>query len=669
MHTENPMIKVPRQLWLASLRQGTGLTQSLKSDMDIGHAWMNSSNSTPEYLKEALGMKKPKYSRSSSNGYIPGTPDYKEKEDMYDEIIDLKKMLQAQKSEADVMKTKLRRLEEENNRKDRQIEQLLDPSRSLDFTRSLADRRSDTSLATIVLKQKILKLEQQCKEKDSALSKLQTDLRTTSLEEMKIAMETYYEEIQRLQILLANVEAMEKKAPLEPKGSEKHQKVLKVAILKLTKNIKELQDENQSLKLDLDRALSLSPTSGRAKGYGGWSKQRLVRRISELEKKMEELENPRLKSSNLDLAKTAQPPLPIPVSEQSVPPSPLRPDPREECERLQTLVKKLKGDRSMLQNLLGSKDSEIKQLRKEMDLEKELQKVQEAKTEKSKEEIQRLRQKVKKLEAELEKERQIHEAQKRLHSPQISQQDSAGRVHGVQKQLLPVSNDESKEDQRRHEAAELIQSQWRKYKRMREESSLDEVAAVLQAAFKGHLARQKLLSRNTYGPKSSSMPHLSDRDPNTSHSGSLSSPISDPSGEEEAIAIVQSVFRAHLARGNQYRCSLSGCSPVDEQTPAKNGRQKKTFSRSPGKPSAFRLSSPDDEDSEEMETGEDGERWRRLRQCSPSPQGPSSAHFYQKQYQSTSISPTNEVQSDDSDDIIIVPPSRPSRKRDSTLNE
>lgn len=37
--------------------------------------------------------------------------------------------LHTQKCDVDLMRTKLRRLEEENSRKDRQIEQLLDPSR------------------------------------------------------------------------------------------------------------------------------------------------------------------------------------------------------------------------------------------------------------------------------------------------------------------------------------------------------------------------------------------------------------------------------------------------------------------------------------------------------------------------------------------------------------
>lgn len=139
IHRENPMAKTPRQMWLGTLKQA-GISQPLKSDFDVGHAWTNLSSSTPEYLKEALGMKKPKHARSASNGYIPGTPDYKEKEDMYDEIIELKKTIQAQKSEGDRMKTKIRRLEEETNRKDRQIEQLLDPSRGSDFAQPLTEK-------------------------------------------------------------------------------------------------------------------------------------------------------------------------------------------------------------------------------------------------------------------------------------------------------------------------------------------------------------------------------------------------------------------------------------------------------------------------------------------------------------------------------------------------
>lgn len=48
--------------------------------------------------------------------------------------------LHMQRSDADLLRTKLRRLEEENSRKDRQIEQLLDPSRVSAARRAVAGR-------------------------------------------------------------------------------------------------------------------------------------------------------------------------------------------------------------------------------------------------------------------------------------------------------------------------------------------------------------------------------------------------------------------------------------------------------------------------------------------------------------------------------------------------
>ncbi|XP_037662581.1 IQ domain-containing protein E-like [Choloepus didactylus] len=187
------MSLTPQKLWLGTSKQGS-LTQPLKSDLTLEHTWSNPPSSTPDYLSEALRMKRSNLSCSASNGHVPGTPVYREKEDMYDEIIELKKSLHMQRGDVDLMRTKLRRLEEENSRKDRQIEQLLDPSRVVNG-----------------LKQRILKLEQQCKE-DSTINKLQTDMKTTDLEEMRVAMETHYEgDIHHLQNLLASSDPTGKK--------------------------------------------------------------------------------------------------------------------------------------------------------------------------------------------------------------------------------------------------------------------------------------------------------------------------------------------------------------------------------------------------------------------------------------------------------------------------
>ncbi|XP_063285002.1 IQ domain-containing protein E [Pelobates fuscus] len=654
MHTENPMAKVPRQLWLASLKQGNSVTQPVKSNTDTGQAWASPTSSTPEYLKEALGMKKPKYSRSSSNGYIPGTPDYKEKEHMYDQIIDLKKTLQNQKSECDIMKTKLRRLEEENSRKDRQIEQLLDPSRSSEYTRSLVDKKNDSSMLVNNLKQKILKLEKQCKEKDNALSKLQTDLKTTSLEEMKMAMETYYEEIQRLQLLLAKFETKEKRSPPESKESQKTQKVLNSAVVRLSKRVKELQEENHSLKTDLDRALSKSPMSAKSKGYSDWSKQRLVRRISELEKKLEKQSPSSAEEGSGDLKSQKEGDLIQP-----------KPDLKEECERLKKLITKVKEDRGALQVLLETKESETKKLKQEKtELEKQLQKASDRNAER--EEMQRLKQKIKKLEAALEDEK--HEKEATLKA--VKKHEFLGSRPSSARSTRSVMSDSQSiitptERQRKQEAAQLIQKNWKLYKSKKEIDNSEEVkgfsgdqmVTLLQAALRGHLARQKYLSTGSL-PRSKSPKAESLTDQDTTDT------LDNYKNEDEAVSFLQAAFRAHLARSKML--GQRSIEPRGRDSPRSSFQ--KDNRRSLFSYKSFETNTPSgsigdlrEDYIEELSSEEEKEEAAQKRESIKySPQRPPSVSSKIQQ-------PIEEIHSDDSDDIIIVSPSRPPRRKDSNF--
>ncbi|OCT64124.1 IQ domain-containing protein E [Xenopus laevis] len=660
MHTENPMATVPRQLWLASLKQSNGMTQPLKASSDIGQAWTSPTSSTPEYLKEALGMKKPKYSRSSSNGYVPGTPDYKEKEDMYDQIIDLKKMLQAQKTEADIMKTKMRRLEEENNRKDRQIEQLLDPSRSSDFARSLVDKKSDSSLVVNNLRQKVLKLEKQCKEKDSALSKLQSELKTTSLEEMRIAMETYYEEIQRLQTLLARTEATERRSPPESKESQKQQKVLKSAVMRLSKQIKELQEENGSLKADLDRAMSQSPTSTRKKDYTEWSKQRLVRRISELEKKLEKLEKPSSSSTEQETGARVTVVRDSAQGDASLLP---KSDLHEECERLRTILKKVKEDRGSLQTLLATKESDIKKLQQEKaDFDKQLQKAKERNEER--EEIRRLNQKIKNLEAKLEDEKRekvsILEDMKKTAS-QGSRPNSAKSAQSTASR--PGSA--SKELQERQNAAELIQKNWRLYKSRKDNvdledlEDLEETAVLLQSVLRGHLARQTILS-SSLDPRSPSPGADILRGSNTSQNHSLKDMSKD---EDDAVSFLQAAFRGHLARKKLFDSSDLTARVSSSRKSSRESMRSPRSRISSSQDVQYSLASESsDECTDDPIFGEEKaeSRVKKAGSLKVSPQRPPSALGRRQQHD-------EEVPSDDSDDIIVMPQSRPPRRKDSNF--
>ncbi|XP_010153183.1 PREDICTED: IQ domain-containing protein E, partial [Eurypyga helias] len=617
-YLETPAVKNSRQMCLGSLKQG--MSYPLKSDVDVEHMRTNISSNTPEYLKEALGMKKPKHSRSSSNGYISGTPDYKEKEDMYDEIIELKKTIHAQKNEGDRMKTKLRRLEEENNRKNKQIEQLLDPFRGSELAQALSKKTTNNGWAVSGLKQKILKLEQQCKEKDNTINKLQADMKTGNLEEMRIAMETYYEEVHRLQLLLAKSETMRKNT--EGRDTQNRLKALNAAVLRLSRNIKELQNENRNLKEHLDHVLGSSSPSNKTKNYSEWSRQRLVRRISELEKKVCAMENTRVSSvdgeSSQLLAVSPSPSagLDHPASQQV--------DHVAECHRLQGLVKKLKSDRKALQNLLLNQELAIKQLLQakaevELELQKWQNKLEEKSTEEQtlSEEIQGLTQRVGKLESELEEEKR---------------QKAEDTIEKLNKSS-PVCTVKSKENHRKEQAAKIIQRQWKRYRTKKKEIALDEAVVMLQAAFRGHLARQKLLLNNRmHDAKSQNKVIVGQKNSCKSSVSNSLSLSSDWKGKDENVTFIQSVFRAHLARTVllEERPSVSSA-PSEKADSAVYVTEKKPVSAAlQTPPSVFVSSLPGNVISLSRSSEQ---------QSQPAPS-----------------LPTDEAHSDDSDDSVIVSP-------------
>ncbi|XP_023372311.1 IQ domain-containing protein E isoform X2 [Otolemur garnettii] len=682
----------PQKLWLGTSKPGS-LTQPLKSNLTLEHTWTKPPSSTPDYLTEALRMKRSDLRHSASNGHVPGIPVYREKEDMYDEIIELKKSLHMQKNDMDLMRTKLRRLEEENNRKDRQIEQLLEPSRGSDFVRTLAEKRPDTGWVINGLKQRILKLEQQCKEKDTTINKLQTDMKTTNLEEMRIAMETYYEEIHRLQTLLASCDTTGKKPPGEKKMSARRQKKVNSALLNLSRSVQELTEENQSLKEDLDRVLSNSPTVSKVKGYTEWSKPRLLRRISELEKKISSVESLKLRPS--ELAKSS--PLAHSSSSSTVNRQ-LRGDRdcreeqerlrgccgeeqerlrgcreeqerlQEEQERLRGTLRSLKGERDALQAQLLERGLEVKQLLQiKADLEKELENMREWEKERRKqeealkEEVQTLTNKFQEL-REMEKEEKddpmevTHETQEEqasAPSSRYSEQDLDTDFCGG---WLLHSHPPSTE-RRRDIAARTLQAQWKVYKHKKKKAILDEAAMVLQAAFKGHLARVKLLASKACDSEPPSTPSLPNQ-PQSSPTPCILSPIAQTEGnpgQEEAITVIQSVLRAHLAQANHSTTSKRTTTAAGAKRRPTSATHKETSSP------PILAASPGKEDSE-ASSGEAVEDEDRLGE-SAAPGPCSAAPFLSRPLVPP---PVDDVNSDDSDDVVIAPP-LPMRKSSSPV--
>uniref|UniRef100_T1JGV1 Uncharacterized protein n=1 Tax=Strigamia maritima TaxID=126957 RepID=T1JGV1_STRMM len=159
----------------------------------------------PKLVKKTVVAYRPssKAKKSSSRLQYVANKMNKSPEDLQDEVIQLKKVvsLASISDENSTLKAKIRRTEEENVKKDKQILQYLDPNQNEELRRLLMDKKSAANTTINNLKQRVIKLELSLKEKEQALKKLQTDLKATKVKETKVQLETCYAEIARLKSL------------------------------------------------------------------------------------------------------------------------------------------------------------------------------------------------------------------------------------------------------------------------------------------------------------------------------------------------------------------------------------------------------------------------------------------------------------------------------------
>lgn len=590
-------------------------------------------------------MKKPKYSRSASNGYVPGTPDYKEKEDMYDEIIDLKKTIQAQKAESDKIKAKLRHLEEDNAKKDRQIEQLLDPAKDPEYARGLVDKKTDHRSIINGLKHRILRLEQQCREKENALSELQSDLKTTNMQEMKITAETYYEEVHRLRALL---ELSEKSNKAESKSSRQQNKTLSATVLKLTKAVKQLEDENQELKQEMTREeinMMDSPVC-RAKGYMDWSKQRLVRRILDLEKRVEQMKNIQI-SKVSDSQKSPEVPE-VPESESASQSESAETQPSVITETdacLRETIKKLQEENKELQEKLTHRNQEKKQMSVEKDERmKEIEKVLKEQIKDHEGLMQTHRQEMGTLIIEINCLKEKLEEEKKIRFVQDQSQVPDGSLSSTLTEQLSSSSVPKRnvEQMAKNRAANIIQTHWRSHR--------EQDLVHLQSCLRGHLNRQRPLEKQTIADPRLAPVSMSQSGTNTESAGCV---------QEEEITQLQSVLRAHLKRSTLRMERVSTGTEC-----LSSSHQKKQYLSAPP---LLSISSSEAMFRNKLQTSGGAQNDGKITQelWNPASIVPDERKA-QQQPSATEIPQT--VDSDDSDDIIMSPLRRPLRKRESLLS-
>ncbi|XP_059166104.1 IQ domain-containing protein E-like isoform X2 [Physella acuta] len=205
--------------------------------------------STPHYLRQFMGTEKIGRNDDLTARPNVGTPAYKTPEEYYDEVLELRKQISGLALESSTNKTKIRRLEEENQKKEKEIEALLNPGKNGEIRRTMADKNADSGAVIHNYKQKILKLEMQLKDKEAAYSKLQGDLKTTKIEEMRVQLEAVYGEVIRLQM------TKDSDKTSSTKESAAKVKALSETVIRLSKTNEQLQIENKSLKEDLHRAM------------------------------------------------------------------------------------------------------------------------------------------------------------------------------------------------------------------------------------------------------------------------------------------------------------------------------------------------------------------------------------------------------------------------------
>ncbi|VDI01823.1 Hypothetical predicted protein [Mytilus galloprovincialis] len=286
---ESPRHKTSTEYWVDTLRK-TGIGRSTEStgmntfsgkrprEQDMAYL------STSAYMRQMMGAEKPqKYGDPTTKPPI-GAPAYKTPEEYYDQVLELKKIIQGLNQEKNELKSKVRRTEEDNIKKEKEISGLLDPKKSDDVRRTLGTKQQDSASVIHSLKQKILKLEVQNRDRESAYVKLQTDLKTTKIDELKQQLEVCFQEIVRLQNSKGT--GGQGSGPAKP-GTDKRIKALNEAILRLNKENEQLKSESHGLKEDLNRQIDDKDIAGE---YEDMNRKQLIAAIKKIEKQKSKTE-------------------------------------------------------------------------------------------------------------------------------------------------------------------------------------------------------------------------------------------------------------------------------------------------------------------------------------------------------------------------------------------
>ncbi|CAF4647870.1 unnamed protein product [Rotaria sp. Silwood1] len=216
---------------------------------------------SPEYLKQLMntstlsnGYSSRSITRTQSasdltslnnfNRPSSGNPKYKTQEEYYDEIQFLKKELKYTKDDNNNLRARVRRLEEDNVRKRKEIDNFYDTNKDGDIRRTLASSSNSTANVVMNLKQRLFKLESQLKQKEMTLDEMKSDPRWTKGTELEIQNRALFNELEKQKLEKLNLIQHDYMASID---EEK-----KNAVRKLEGEKRDLKMENDNLKKKLN---------------------------------------------------------------------------------------------------------------------------------------------------------------------------------------------------------------------------------------------------------------------------------------------------------------------------------------------------------------------------------------------------------------------------------
>ncbi|GFR66380.1 IQ domain-containing protein E [Elysia marginata] len=497
--------------------------------------------STSHYMRQVMGTERSSPIDDPTVRPNVGAPNYKSQEEYYDEVLGLRKQLAALNHEYSTQKTKIRRLEEDNQKKEREIEGLLNPTKNGELRRTLGDRQADSGAVVHSLKQKILKLEMQMREKESAYCKLQADLKTTRTDEMRVQMEALYAEIMRLQ--------MSRDTGVDKSRKENTPKVkaLNETVIRLSKSNEQLLAENRALKDDLHRALEESDAKlDTKKEHADKNRRELLTTITQLERRLE-LGGGRYDSdaaSVLSQDGSRKPQGKIEL-QGSLEDRLHQLDQREtelmdEVEKLRSVVRRSRDEKRRAAEDSSSLPPTPRRRQSRAPTEDGVGSRPTSGRRTSRAVEDGLRPPSSRSRDSVENFKQRH---------------AATSIQRQWRQRKQRQTDDEVEAFRENRAALKIQHKWIDYKHRRYDDDLEEAADTIQAALRGnHTRRQKMASWQRQRQRSSSY------SPTSSYYGDTSSET------EDGVYLIQSSLRGHKVRQQQLRNWRNQYADDDEES-------------------------------------------------------------------------------------------------------